>query len=73
MIQILPSFSPSKCVKNKYVKQMSEKYLSVWKRRRRLTHGDHALQMDDVGMIKLAHDACLAQEVPSLLLGKPSF
>lgn len=51
----------------------NNKYLRVWKRRRRLTHGDHALQMDDVGMIKLAHDARLAQEVASLLLGKPGF
>lgn len=41
-------------------------------KRRRLTHGDHALQTDDVGMIKLAHDARLAQKIPPLLLGKPS-
>ena len=30
--------------------------------------GDHALQVNDVGMVELAHDAGLAQEVPSLLL-----
>lgn len=30
--------------------------------------GDHTLQMDDVGMIKLAHDGGLAQEVPPLFL-----
>lgn len=26
----------------------------------------NALQMDDIGMVKLAHDRCLTQEVPSL-------
>lgn len=29
--------------------------------------GDHPLQVNDVGMVELAHDAGLAQEVPSLL------
>jgi len=31
--------------------------------------GDHALQVDDVGMVELAHDAGLAEEVPPLLVG----
>ena len=31
--------------------------------------GDHALQVDDVGMVELAHDGGLAQKVPALLLG----
>ena len=30
--------------------------------------GDHALQANDVGVVELAHDAGLAQEVPPLLL-----
>lgn len=29
--------------------------------------GDHALQVDDVGMVELAHDAGLAEEIPPLL------
>lgn len=33
-----------------------------------LTFGDHALQPDDVGMIKLTHDGRLTQEVSSLSL-----
>lgn len=33
-----------------------------------LTLGDHALQPDDVGMVELAHDGGLPQEVPPLLL-----
>lgn len=33
-----------------------------------LTLGDNALQPDDVGMVKLAHDRGLPQEVPPLLL-----
>jgi len=33
-----------------------------------LTLGDHPLQVDDVGMVKLPHDAGFAQEVPPLLL-----
>lgn len=28
--------------------------------------GHHSFQMDDVGVVKLAHDGCLAQEVPPL-------
>ncbi len=30
--------------------------------------GHHSFQMDDVGMVKLPHDAGFAQEVPPLLL-----
>lgn len=30
--------------------------------------GDHALQTDDVRVVELAHDRCLGQEVPPLLL-----
>lgn len=29
---------------------------------------DHALQTDDVRVVELAHDGCLGQEVPPLLL-----
>lgn len=29
--------------------------------------GDHAFQVDDIGMVELAHDAGLTQEIPSLL------
>lgn len=29
--------------------------------------GDHALQVNDVGMVELAHDAGLTEEVPPLL------
>lgn len=32
------------------------------------TLGHHALQVDDVGMVKLGHDAGFAQEIPTLLL-----
>src|SRR4029434_10482561 len=32
------------------------------------TLGDHALQSDDVGVVKLSHDAGLSQEVPPLPL-----
>lgn len=31
--------------------------------------GDNTLQVDDVGVVELAHDGGLAQEVPALLLG----
>lgn len=31
-----------------------------------LTFGDHAFQPDDVGVVELAHDGRLTQEVPSL-------
>lgn len=34
----------------------------------RPTLGNHALQANDVGVVKLAHDARLAQKVPTLLL-----
>lgn len=37
----------------------------------RPTLGDHALQANDVGMVELAHDARLAQKVPTLLLRVP--
>lgn len=33
-----------------------------------LTFGDHTFQPDDVGVVELAHDGCLTQEVPSLAL-----
>lgn len=33
-----------------------------------LTSGDDSLQSDDVGVVKLAHDAGLAQKVPPLLV-----
>ena len=39
----------------------------------RLTFCDHSLQPDDVGVVKLAHDGCLAQEVPALTLHISSF
>ncbi len=38
-----------------------------------LTLGDDPLEVDDVGMLELAHDAGLAQEVPPLLLGVTGF
>lgn len=38
-----------------------------------LTLGDDPLEVDDVGMLELAHDAGLAQEVPPLLLGITGF
>lgn len=34
----------------------------------RAAFGDHALQADDVRVVELAHDGCLGQEVPPLLL-----
>lgn len=37
------------------------------------TTGDHALEADDVRMIKLAHDGCLTQEVLPLSLRVASF
>lgn len=33
------------------------------------TFGDHALKVDDVRVVELAHDAGLRQEVPPLLVG----
>ena len=33
-----------------------------------LTASDHALQPDDVGVVKLSHDAGLSQEVPPLFV-----
>lgn len=36
--------------------------------KRCLTFCDHALQPDDVRVVKLAHNRCLAQEVPPLTL-----
>lgn len=36
------------------------------------TFGDHALQVNDVRMVKLAHDAGLGQEVPPLFVGVAS-
>ena len=30
--------------------------------------GHHSLQVDDVGVVELAHDGCLAQEVPPLAI-----
>lgn len=30
--------------------------------------GDNTLQVDDIGMVELAHDGGLTQEVPALLL-----
>lgn len=38
-----------------------------------LTFSDDSLKADDVGVIELAHDAGLAQEIPSLLLRVSSF
>ena len=38
-----------------------------------LTFGDHALQPDYVGVVKLAHDRRLAQEVPPLSLHISAF
>lgn len=38
-----------------------------------LTAGDDALQVHYVGVLKLAHDAGLTQEVPPLLLGVAHF
>ncbi len=38
-----------------------------------LTFGDHALQSDDVRVVKLAHNRRLAQKVPPLTLHIPSF
>lgn len=35
--------------------------------------GQHPLQMDDVGVVELAHDACLGQEVAPLMLGVARF
>ena len=35
---------------------------------RRLTFGDHAFQEDDVGVVKLAHDGGLREEVQAVLL-----
>lgn len=40
----------------------------LYGRESRLTARDHTLQPDDVGMVKLSHDARLAQEVPPLLV-----
>lgn len=34
-----------------------------------LTFGDNALQVNDVGVVELAHDAGLGQEVSPLLVG----
>lgn len=33
-----------------------------------LTSGHNSFQSDNVGVVKLAHDACLTEEIPSLLL-----
>lgn len=33
-----------------------------------LTFGDHTLQVNDIGVVELAHDAGLRQEVPPLLV-----
>lgn len=38
-----------------------------------LTFSDDSFEADDVGVIELAHDAGLAQEVASLLLGVSGF
>lgn len=37
------------------------------------TFGDHTLQMNDVGVVKLAHDAGLRQEVSPLLFSVAGF
>lgn len=34
----------------------------------KLTSGHNPFQSDDVGVVKLAHDACLTEEIPPLLL-----
>lgn len=34
----------------------------------RRAFGDNTLQVDDIGVVELAHDGCLTQEVPPLLL-----
>lgn len=36
------------------------------------TFGDHALQVNDVWMVELAHDAGLGQEIPPLFVGVAS-
>lgn len=33
--------------------------------------GDNAFQVDDIGVVELAHDGCFTQEVPTLLLCVP--
>lgn len=38
-----------------------------------LTFSHHTFKMNDVGVIKLSHDAGLAEEVPSLFIGVTSF
>lgn len=38
-----------------------------------LTFSDDSLQPDDVGVVKLAHDAGFSQEVPPLLLSVANF
>ena len=39
----------------------------------RLTFCDNALEVDDVGVVKLSHDAGLRQEVKSVLVRGSSF
>lgn len=54
------------------VEQRPKVPLTTWKkgfRKRKPTFGDHALQVNDVRMVELAHDAGLGQEVPPLFVG----
>lgn len=39
----------------------------------KLTSGHNPFQSDDVGVVKLAHDACLTKEISPLLLGVACF
>lgn len=54
------------CVKAKKKKKKKMSSLSDVNNLLHLTFCDHALQPNDVGMVKLAHDGRLAQEVPPL-------
>lgn len=60
-------------LKKKKKKTFLSLHLPVCKKRTKLrawpTFGDHALEVNDVGVVELAHDAGLGQEVPPLLVG----
>lgn len=43
-------------------------YMFMWNVGLQLTSGNNPFQPDDVGVVKLAHDACLTEEIPPLLL-----
>lgn len=68
LIMLFPSFW-----KKKKKKTFLSLHLPVCKKRTKLrawpTFGDHALEVNDVGVVELAHDAGLGQEVPPLLVG----